>query len=81
MPYINLVKSYIQPKVMQFLDSRGDPFKTKKCSMANFKKVYGGGDYVIHFKYSGVLNVVYVTMMYGMGMPILFPIAALNLFN
>ena len=49
--------------------------------MANFKKVYGGGDYVIHFKYSGVLNVVYVTMMYGIGMPILFPIAALNLFN
>ena len=48
--------------------------------MANFKKVYGGGDYVIHFKYS-VLNVVYVTMMYGIGMPILFPIAALNLFN
>ena len=49
--------------------------------MANFKKVYGGGDYVIHFKYYGVLNVVYVTMMYGIGMPILFPIAALNLFN
>jgi hypothetical protein len=81
MPYINLAKSYMLPKIMQFKDSRGDPFKTKKCSMANFKKAYGGGDYVIHFKYSGVLNVVYVTMMYGMGMPILFPIAALNLFN
>lgn len=49
--------------------------------MANFKKVYGGGDYVIHFKYSGVLNVVYVSMFYGMGMPILFPIAGINLLN
>ena len=49
--------------------------------MANFKKVYCGGDYVIHFKYSGVLNVVYVTMFYGMGMPILFPIAGINLLN
>ena len=49
--------------------------------MANFKKVYGGGDYVLHFKYSGVLNVVYVTMFYGMGMPILFPIAGINLLN
>ena len=81
MPYINLVKSFVQPKIFQYLDGRGDPFNTKKCSMANFKKVWGGGEYVIHFKYSGVLNVVYVTMLYGMGMPILFPIAALNLFN
>jgi len=28
-----------------------------------------------------VLNIVYITMMYGMGMPILFVLAAFNFFN
>jgi hypothetical protein len=35
---------------------------------------------MIHFKYSGVMNVTFVTMMYGMGMPVLFFIAAFNYF-
>jgi len=43
--------------------------------------LYSGPDYVIHFKYSAVLTVVFITCMYGMGMPLLFPLAAFNLFN
>lgn len=35
---------------------------------------------MIHFKYSQILNVTFVTMMYGLGMPILFPIAAVSYF-
>jgi len=49
--------------------------------MAQYKDLYSGSEYVIHFKYSGVLNIVYITMMYGIGMPILFPLAAFNFFN
>jgi len=49
--------------------------------MQLYKDVHSGADYVIHFKYSAVLNIVYVTCMYGAGMPILFPIAAFNFFN
>ena len=32
----------------------------------------------MHYKYSTLLNVVFVTFMYGLGMPILFPIASLS---
>ena len=46
-----------------------------------YRDLYSGGDYVIHFKYSGIINIVYITCMYGVGMPILFPIAALNFIN
>lgn len=49
--------------------------------MAVYRDLYSGGDYVIHFKYSGILNIVYLTCMYGVGMPILFPLAALNFVN
>ena len=29
----------------------------------------------MHFKYSSILTITYITMMYGFGMPVLFPIA------
>ena len=32
----------------------------------------------MHFKYSSILTIVYITMMYGVGMPILFPIACIS---
>jgi len=58
-----------------------DKYKTKKQGMQLYRDVYSGPDYVIHFKYSGVVCTVYIAMMYGMGMPLLFPIAAFNIFN
>ena len=32
----------------------------------------------MHFKYSTILNVAYVTFMYGLAIPLLFPIALLT---
>jgi len=49
--------------------------------MAGYRDLYSGPDYVIHFKYSGILNTMYITMMYGLGMPLLFPIAAFTFLN
>jgi hypothetical protein len=51
MPYIGLATTILIPKVKRLLDSK-DPYKTKKTSMAAFKALWSGGDYVIHFKYS-----------------------------
>ena len=83
LPYVGLVTGFIIPRIKQGLDNKfsGDPYKTKKTSMAAYKDLYSGAEYVIHFKYSGVLNIVYITMMYGMGMPILFVLAAFYFFN
>jgi len=49
--------------------------------MAAYRALYSGKDYLIHFRYSSMLNVAFVTMLYGLGIPILFPIAILRLFN
>lgn len=40
--------------------------------------MYSGPEYIVHFKYSSVFNVTFVTMMYGVGLPILYPIAVLT---
>jgi hypothetical protein len=82
-PYITLAAGFAVPLAKKWLDSSRsmDPYQTKKRGMQLYKDVYSGPDYVIHFKYSGVVNTVYIAMMYGIGMPLLFPIAALNIFN
>lgn len=82
-PYITVCVGLIIPKVKAGLDNgfSGDQYKTKKTGMQKYKDIQSGAEYVIHFKYSGILNIVYITMMYGVGMPILFPIAAFNFFN
>jgi hypothetical protein len=32
----------------------------------------------MHYKYSTLMNIVFVTFMYGFGMPTLFPIACFS---
>jgi hypothetical protein len=33
----------------------------------------------MHYKYSSVMNIVFITMMFGAGLPVLFPIATASL--
>lgn len=83
MPFVSVGTAWGLPFLLRFLDVgfSGDPYKTKKTQMAQFKKAWSQQDYFIHYKFSGALNVYYVTLMYGVGLPILFPLAALNFFN
>lgn len=49
--------------------------------MLAWKNLYSGANYVVHFKQSNILVIVFVTLMYGVGMPVLFPVAAINFAN
>jgi hypothetical protein len=82
-PYVGIVAGLLIPKLKKAHDNKftGDLYVTRKTGMQKYKDIQSGAEYVIHFKYSGILNIVYITMMYGVGMPILFPIAAFNFFN
>jgi hypothetical protein len=53
--------------------------KTKQTQIYKFIELYSEGDHIIHIKYSSMLVAVLVTMMYGAGMPILFPICMLHM--
>lgn len=39
--------------------------------------IYSGPVYLMHYKYSMMLNTIFVTFMYGFGLPLLFPVAVL----
>lgn len=52
--------------------------KTKKSTIQQYVNLYAGPDHLLHFKYSSVMNVTFVTFMYGLALPILFPIALIT---
>ena len=52
---------------------------TKQKTIAGYVDLYQGPIFEIHWKYANILDVVYVAFMFGPMMPILFPIALLNL--
>jgi len=59
----------------------GDPYKTKSTTMQKYKNVYSGPEMEIHFKYSTALNLIFVTMMYGIAMPIMWPLCAVAILS
>ena len=46
-----------------------------------YKAAYTGNEWQIHFKYSEALNITFLAMMYGVGMPIMFLMALIILSN
>jgi len=50
-------------------------YNTRSKTLNQYIEMSVGGVYFMHFKYSGILNIVYVTLMYGIGLPYLFPTA------
>jgi len=69
-PFIEFGIAYSKLWAFRKLDqgfSSKDSYKTKKTNMQTYIDIYSGPEYLIHFKYSGMLNVTFVTMMYGIG--------------
>lgn len=54
---------------------------TQLTNKRDYIALYAGLEYLIHFKYSSVLVQIYLAFMYGMFIPILFPIAAFGIAN
>lgn len=58
-----------------------DPYSTKKTNVHQYKAVYTAPEWPIHFKFADGLNITFLAMFYGIGMPIMFLMAAIILAN
>ena len=56
-------------------------YNTRCKTMQAFEDTYSGDAFCLHYKYSYILVVIYVTFLFGAGLPVLFPIAYLSLLN
>ena len=81
MPVIGTFITFFVPLLKQRYNNMntGDPYVTRSTTLAWYKWFNGGSEYMIHFKYSDALNVCFVCMMYGLAIPLLFPVAAITL--
>jgi hypothetical protein len=83
-PFVEWIGYYAMRHAKRMWDQRkfwpNDVMKTHCQTIHNFKNIYVGPTFLAHFKYAFVSNVIFVTFMYGLVMPILFPIAFLTLF-
>ena len=80
LPFSALAMGWGIPWIHRKMDMKwgNDRYVTKKTSMLSYKKIWGGGEYIMHIKNAGLLLVVFVSCLYGVGMPMLFPVAAVN---
>ena len=53
--------------------------ETKAKTVQQFVNIYSGPEMLLHFRYANICVTVFMTMIYGFGIPLLFPIALLNL--
>lgn len=50
-------------------------WKTRSKTIQGYIDIHSGPEYFIHYKYSFIMNICFITFAFGAGMPILFPIA------
>jgi hypothetical protein len=85
MPFINLLILFVLKFSVRFLDSNITMFKnipeTKKKTIQAFVNLYAGPEISIHFRYSAILNQIWVAMTHGLAIPMLFPISLFGIFN
>ena len=55
-------------------------YHTKTSQIYQYLELHMGPEHKVDEKFAVILNVTFVTMTYGVGLPILFPIATLTLF-
>lgn len=53
--------------------------KTRTLTINKYVSIWSGPKFEIHFKYSMILNLVFISMIFGPGLPILFPITLVSL--
>ena len=80
-PYIDFCISIGMKLAFRAKDSCCWRRDTKCLTIQQYVNLYAGPQHLMHFKYAAILNTVWVTFMFGLALPMLFPIAAFTFFN
>ena len=79
-PIFEFIGSYVLIKAMKIYDRIGlqrDQL-TKKKSIQQYIDTFLGPEIELHSSHSTILNTIFVCMMYGTALPILYPIGLLS---
>jgi hypothetical protein len=81
MPIVEFLINYVKIRLLRGLDRRfsGNEYVSKKQSIQLYINTYTGPEFMIHYRYSTILNSTFVCLTYGTALPILYPITLLSL--
>jgi hypothetical protein len=75
-------KTCSDQEIIDFIKSENKLSKaTSKTTIQQYVNLYAGPEFLIYSQYSFALVLIYTTFLYGLFLPILFPICLLGLFN
>lgn len=88
MPYVEICIALTIKTLLKWKDGgfpccprgAGEP-KTKKVTNQQYINLYAGPEYMMHFRYSSIMLLVFVAFTYGLFLPVMFPIAGIGIFN
>jgi hypothetical protein len=82
MPIVEFVINWGLKNGIRLLDRSfsSDRFKSKKRSIQLYIDIYSGPDYMIHLRFSTIMNLVFICFMYGTALPLLYPLALWSFF-
>ena len=64
-------------QIFRWIDRSGKG-ATRCTSETQYINIYAGPDYLVHFRYSMIMNIAFISMMYGTALPLLFPVAFIS---
>ena len=53
---------------------------TNAKTIMQFERIYSGPEFFAHYRVAFIVNISFITFLFGVGQPILFPIAAAGIF-
>jgi len=54
---------------------------TKKTTVQSYVNLYSGPPHSMNYKYALILSTIFITFMFGLALPLLYPIAAFTFLN
>ena len=80
-PVVMEVMWYSLRLLKRLLDKRGatDEDPTACKSLQQYINIWSGPQFFIHYKYSSIMNIVFICMMFGPGLPVLFLYGSMSL--
>ena len=79
-PWIEFVSKLVIKRLKIWMDKKGE-FPTKCQSNQQYMNLYASGGYRLYNQYSLILHHIAITFLYGMILPVLFPITLLAITN
>ncbi|CDW91332.1 UNKNOWN [Stylonychia lemnae] len=84
-PLIDTIKISIYNRIKQYKDSKTitkikplQEIQSQSKTKSQFIECYSGPEMLIHYRYSGIIVNVFVSMLYGVGVPMIIPVVLMN---